>query len=89
MMCCRLARCRPFGAAGLAVPGDVGILGLNDMDMAGWTNINLTTIHQPFEAIVGSAIDLMVARFAEPGRATEVRLHDCHIVERGTLRGLV
>jgi hypothetical protein len=33
--------------AGLKVPGDIGIIGLNDMEMAGWENINLTTIRQP------------------------------------------
>lgn len=30
--------------AGLSVPGDIGLIGLNDMEMAGWQNINLTTI---------------------------------------------
>lgn len=74
--------------AGLRVPEDLGIIGLNDMEMAGWANINLTTIHQPFEAIVQSSIDLMVSSFAEPGRLPEARIHPCHIVERGTLRPL-
>lgn len=75
-------------AAGLRVPQDLGIIGLNDMEMAAWANINLTTIHQPFEAIVQSSIDLMVSSFAEPGRLPEARIHPCHIVERGTLRPL-
>jgi len=30
--------------AGLRVPQDIGIIGLNDMDMARWQNIDLTTI---------------------------------------------
>ncbi|OYU41505.1 MAG: transcriptional regulator [Pseudorhodobacter sp. PARRP1] len=74
--------------AGVAVPGDIGIIGLNDMEMAGWANIDLTTIHQPFEAIVRSAIDLIVSSFTDPESAPEVRLFPCHIVERGTLRPL-
>ena len=74
--------------AGLAVPGDLGIIGLNDMAMAGWQNIALTTIHQPFAAIVRASIDLIIASFADPGAAPEVRLFACHIVERGTLRPL-
>ena len=37
---------------GLSVPGDIGLIGLNDMEMAGWQNINLTTIHQPIRQIV-------------------------------------
>lgn len=74
--------------AGLQVPGDVGLIGLNDMEMSGWANINLTTIHQPFEKIVNSSIDLMVASFADPGRLPGALLFPCHIVERGTLRPL-
>ena len=30
----------------LSVPGDIGIIGLNDMEMAGWESVNLTTIRQ-------------------------------------------
>lgn len=74
--------------AGLSVPGDLGLMGLNDMEMAGWANINLTTIHQPFAAMVQSSIDLMLATLASPSRAPETRLFPCHIVERKTLRAL-
>ena len=74
--------------AGLAVPGDIGLIGLNDMAMAAWANINLTTIHQPFAAIVQGSIDLMQRLFADPTRLPEARLFPCHIVERGTLRPL-
>jgi DNA-binding LacI/PurR family transcriptional regulator len=74
--------------AGLRVPDDIGLIGLNDMEMAGWANINLTTIHQPFEAIIRSSIDLMIATLAEPNRLPEARLLPCRIVERGTLRAL-
>ena len=75
-------------AAGVLVPQDLGIIGLNDMEMAGWAHFDLTTIHQPFKAIVQSSIDLMVASFADPGRLPEARIHPCHIVERATLRPL-
>jgi DNA-binding LacI/PurR family transcriptional regulator len=74
--------------AGLRVPDDIGLIGLNDMEMAGWANINLTTIHQPFEAMIRSSIDLMIATLAEPNRLPEARLLPCRIVERGTLRAL-
>ena len=73
---------------GLQVPRDLGLIGLNDMQMAAWANIALTTIHQPFEAIVRSSIDLIVSSFADPGCPPEVRLFPCHIVERSTLRAL-
>lgn len=72
--------------AGLTAPKDIGFIGLNDMEMAGWANINLTTIHQPFEAIIRSSIELILQTFAEPSLPPETRIFPCHLVERGTLR---
>ncbi|MBU2957899.1 LacI family DNA-binding transcriptional regulator [Paracoccus sp. 1_MG-2023] len=74
--------------AGLNVPGDIGIIGLNDMEMSGWENIGLTTIRQPIREIVNSAIELMVATMDDPDRYPEARLFPCNIVERKTLRPL-
>ena len=73
---------------GLSVPGDIGLIGLNDMEMAGWQNINLTTIHQPIRQIVTSSIELMVAMLDEPDRYPEARIFPCSVVERGTLKTL-
>lgn len=75
-------------SAGLRVPRDIGIIGLNDMEMAGWQNIDLTTIHQPIRQIINSSIELIVAMLEDPDREPETRLSRCRIVERGTLRPL-
>lgn len=72
--------------AGLRVPQDIGIIGLNDMAMARWQNIDLTTIRQPLAEIIGASIDLVVATIEEPGRYPETRLFPCRVIERGTLR---
>ena len=72
--------------ANLQVPQDIGIIGLNDMEMAGWENINLTTIRQPIAQIINSSVELMVAMLDEPDRYPEARLFSCKIIERGTLR---
>ncbi len=77
-----------IGERGLAVPGDIGIIGLNDMAIAGWQNIDLTTIRQPIAEIVTSSIELMTAMLRNPDRAPEARIFGCEIVERGTLRPL-
>lgn len=70
---------------GLSCPKDIGIIGLNDMQMAGWENIDLTTIHQPIRQIVTSSIELMVAMLDEPDRYPEARIFPCSVVQRGTL----
>ena len=67
-------------------PEDIGILGVNDMEMAGWKYINLTTIRQPIPEIVNSSIELMVATLEGSDRIPEVRIFSCAVVERGTLR---
>lgn len=72
--------------AGLKVPDDIGVIGLNDMEMAGWENINLTTIRQPIKQIISSSIELVVAMLDEPDRYPEARLFPSAVVERGTLR---
>ena len=76
--------------AGLRVPQDVGILGFNDMEMARWANINLTTIHQPIGEIIAASIDLVVeaiaARASSPDAPPKTKLFACSLVERGTLR---
>ncbi|WP_299736717.1 LacI family DNA-binding transcriptional regulator [uncultured Roseobacter sp.] len=74
--------------SGLKVPDDIGIIGLNDMEMARWQNIDLTTIHQPIRQIVTSSIELMVAMLDEPDRYPEARIFPCSVIERGTLRPL-
>ena len=73
---------------GLSVPDDIGIIGLNDMEMAGWANINLTTIRNPIDQIIASSIELIEASLKDDGRHPEARLFACTIVERGTLRPL-
>lgn len=72
--------------AGLTVPAEVGIIGLNDMEMARWQGIDLTTIRQPIPEIINSSIELIAATLEAPDRYPEARLFPCQIVERGTLR---
>lgn len=73
-------------SAGLGVPEDIGIIGLNDMEMAGWENINLTTIHNPIAQIITSSVEMIADSLNDNNRAPEARLFDCHVVERGTLQ---
>ncbi|MDO6590161.1 transcriptional regulator [Loktanella sp. D2R18] len=73
---------------GLSVPDDVGIIGLNDMEMAGWDNINLTTIHNPITEIIASSVNLVADMVQDSAMTPQARLFACHVIERGTLRAL-
>ncbi len=72
--------------AGLRVPDDVGVLGVNDMEMARWPSINLTTLRQPIAEIIDASIARIVASLTARDDAPVAQLFACSIVERGTLR---
>lgn len=72
--------------AGYSVPEDVGVIGFNDMEMAGWGNIDLTTIRQPIPEIIDAAIELAAASIDVPDIPPKACLFDCTLVERTTLR---
>jgi DNA-binding LacI/PurR family transcriptional regulator len=76
-------------SAGLNAPQDVGILGLNDMEMAGWANLNLTTINNPISEIIDASIDRVTVLIKDPDCTPQAQLFDCALVERGTLRPLL
>ncbi len=71
---------------GLEPGRDIGIIGLNNMEMSRWENINLTTIHQPLKQIIMSSVDLVEEMLGQPERYPEARILPCRVVERGTLR---
>jgi DNA-binding LacI/PurR family transcriptional regulator len=71
---------------GFEVPGDVGLIGLNDMEMSGWQNIDLTTIRQPVSEIIDTSVSLMASLLELSDSRPKARLFACEVVERGTLR---
>jgi len=75
--------CREFG---ISVPGDVGIVGFDDMPMASWRAYNLTTIRQPVADIIGTAIELIISVVDQPNRPADSQLFACEAVIRDTLR---
>ena len=44
--------------AGVTVPGQIGILGFNDIAMSSWPSYCLTTIRQPIGDIISAAVDI-------------------------------
>jgi len=67
---------------GFRVPGDVSVMGMDDLPQAAFYNPPLSTIHIPMHEIGAAAIDLLLSnlgKFAGPPRRVELA---CHIVER-------
>lgn len=71
-------------AMGRQVPQDVWVVGYDDIPMAGWRAINLSTVRQPLKVMTEVAVTKLLARLdGAPGKPERVQLHNDLIV-RGT-----
>jgi len=67
---------------GYTVPGDVSVMGMDDLPQAAFLNPPLTTVHIPMRELGAVALDLLrdgMTGFANPARRVELA---CHIAER-------
>jgi LacI family transcriptional regulator len=69
---------------GRAVPGDVSVVGFDDISMAGWERFQLTTVHQPLAEMATAAVDLLVERVADADRSPRKLVFPSRLVVRGT-----
>lgn len=69
---------------GLQVPGDIAVIGFDDIEEAEYSAPPLTSVHFEREDIASAALDLLEARIA--GRSEHPRRHDApfRIAERGS-----
>lgn len=76
-----------LGAAremGVDVPGELSVVGFDDIAMAKWPIFNLTTIRNPIDASVEQIIELLERRLADTAKVGETRFLTPHVVERCT-----
>jgi GntR family transcriptional regulator of arabinose operon len=69
-------------AQGVAIPGDVRIAGIDDVDYASLLPVPLTTVHQPCGDIGEAALHALIERLARPKMPARRILLDCHLVIR-------
>ncbi|MFB2553715.1 LacI family DNA-binding transcriptional regulator [Ciceribacter sp. sgz301302] len=72
-------------AAGVSVPGQISVVGFDDIPMAAWGAFNLTTLRQPRRRMVQEAVDVLMSRI-NGSSATPIRLVPAELVLRGTLK---
>jgi len=66
--------------ADLAVPGDITIVGFDDIPLSRLNLINLTTVGCDLTAMARSAADLLIDRIADPGRPPRKLIHPTRLV---------
>ncbi|WP_374311391.1 LacI family DNA-binding transcriptional regulator [Microbacterium sp.] len=71
-------------AAGLSVPGDLSVVGYDDIALARWMSPQLTTVHQPLRRM-GEEATRLVLRLADGATVDTLRMDlATHLVVRGS-----
>lgn len=71
---------------GLQVPGDVSVVGYDDVPAASWPAYSLTTVRQPANRMVAKTVDILLSKIDDrtmPSRRIEI---DGPLVVRGSAR---
>lgn len=66
------------------VPGEVSVIGFDDMQWSAWPLIDLTTIRQPLAELGSRAVDLLVRRLNDPQSAIENVTLPVSLVQRAS-----
>ncbi|MEO1018387.1 MAG: LacI family DNA-binding transcriptional regulator, partial [Pseudomonadota bacterium] len=68
---------------GISVPGEVSVVGYDDVPEAGWPSYALTTVRQPVNRMVETTVRLLLGRIDEPASAQQqVRIEGPLIVRQ-------
>jgi DNA-binding LacI/PurR family transcriptional regulator len=70
---------------GLSVPGDVSVVGYDDVPLAAWPAYNLTTIRQPVRRMVDATVDALLAQIEGDGEPRKLKI-DGPLIVRGSAR---
>lgn len=67
---------------GIRVPDDLAVVGFDDLPMAAWPWLQLTTVRSPLAALAADAVHLLLRRLAGPDAPPEHRVHPAELVLR-------
>lgn len=69
---------------GLSVPGDVSVMGYDDVPLASWPAYDLTTIRQPVRRMVDATVDALMAQIEGDGMPRKLQIDGSLIVRKST-----
>jgi len=71
---------------GLRVPGDVSVVGYDDVTIAAWPSYDLTTVRQPANRMVEATVHTMLERISNPDAPARRVAIDGPLIVRGSAR---
>jgi DNA-binding LacI/PurR family transcriptional regulator len=71
---------------GLSVPGEVSVVGYDDVPMAAWPAYDLTTLRQPSNKMVSATVSALMARIIDPDAEPRKIRIDGPLILRGSAR---
>ncbi|MCL4186569.1 MAG: LacI family DNA-binding transcriptional regulator [Rhodobacteraceae bacterium] len=72
---------------GLSVPRELSILGFDDIPAAAWPRHQLTTIRQPYRAMVREAVEILIRQLEAPDGPGRDAVFAGQLILRRTVRG--
>jgi LacI family transcriptional regulator len=69
---------------GIDVPDDMWVIGYDDVNMASWDLLDLTTLSQPVDEIGEAAVEMLLRRLQNPDAPYEHRLFRPTLIIRGS-----
>jgi DNA-binding LacI/PurR family transcriptional regulator len=72
----------------LGVPGELSLIGFDDIPAAGWPDHLLTTIRQPVRRMIHEAVDILVERMETPTLNAKISKFPGTLILRKTVRGM-
>ncbi len=71
---------------GLAIPGDLSVVGFDGVAPAKWRSYRLTTVRQPVDRMTAAAIEMLFERIENPELGPERRLFSGDLIAGATAR---
>lgn len=71
---------------GITVPGQIQVLGFDDIEQAAWASYDLSTIRQDIDAQAEAVVALLVDRIRDGSAPNRVKREPLTLVHRGTTR---
>lgn len=71
--------------AGMSIPGDMAVMGYDDIELARYMTPPLSTIHQPKDELGELAIDTLLHRLAAPGGSQQLLVLTPELMERASV----